>query len=275
MTCSLNVHIIQQYGCVTPFPCSFQQNHLYECDYSGACKWQLMGESSTDVWAGANLSCMLVWSSLGSQSRLAHYIALPFPEAMYSIQHINGYFVELFFFLQWMRTVGLSLVQGNSKCLVMEVILPSRHLFPLCLRLLVAFSSHSHLLQQHRQELSKWCIKSSLFHGKRSLFLWCCLLRSPFPHRVSGVAYLPAAGCAEEVGAGSAACLQPAGTAVGPAPLEMAAAPEGSHFRREAWGQGYTRGDWRLAWRRRFLQNRETQGVFSPSPKLGWSKLCF
>lgn len=41
---------------------------------------------------------MLVWSSLGSQSRLARYIALPFPEAMYSIQHINGYFVELFFF---------------------------------------------------------------------------------------------------------------------------------------------------------------------------------
>lgn len=147
MTCSLNVHIIHQYGCVTSFPCSFQQNHLYECDYSGPCKRQLMGESSTDVWAGANVSCMLVWSSLGSQSRLAHYIHCLFQRQCTAYSILMVTLLSFFFFLQWMRTVGLSLVQGNSKCLVIEVILPSRHLFPLRLWLLVAFPSHSHLLQ--------------------------------------------------------------------------------------------------------------------------------
>lgn len=79
----------------------------------------------------------------------------------------------------------------------------------------------------------KWCIKSSLFHSKFSVFLGYHLLCSLFPHQVSGAAYLPAAGCAVEVGTDSAACPWPAGMAVGPAPLEMPAAQEGSNSSRE------------------------------------------
>lgn len=60
-----------------------------------------------------------------------------------------------------------------------------------------------------------------------------------FPHRVSGVAYLPAAGCAVEVGTGSAACLQPAGMGMGSALLEVPGEQEGNNSRREglSWGE--------------------------------------
>lgn len=197
---------------------------------------------------------------------------LPFPEAMYSVLMVTllsfSHPTPLFF-LQWMRTAGLPLIQGNSKCLVSNrgnsAFWTPFSSTPEALGGIPIPFTFTEIAQA--RTLYKRRIKSSLFHGKFSLFLWYCLLCSLFPHSqwcclsachrlcCRGRCWLCSLSVASRNGCG------PCSTGGG-------CRARRSHFGKNRCGHGCTLGDWRLAWEKKVSTK---EGFY----KVGWSGLCF